>query len=74
MIKHPEIQIADQDLSRWQKLRVWLTALDEAFDYDPQTHIDATIRQLSTTVARLETRLSSLEQQHQPPTNLDGRR
>jgi hypothetical protein len=53
--------IAQENPSRWQKLLAWLTAFEQAMAYDPQEHVDATIRQLREEAARLETRVIELE-------------
>ena len=51
----------EQNASRWQKVRAWLTAIDEAIAYDPQEEADATIRQLRKSVSQLETKVANLE-------------
>ncbi len=56
-----ESAIAEQSTSRWQKLLAWLTAFEQAMNYDPQEHTNATLRQLREEVARLETRMIELE-------------
>ena len=61
MTEKIEAAIAEQSPSRWQKLNVWLTTYERAMNYDPQSHTDATIRQLREAVKRLETRVIELE-------------
>ena len=56
-----ESAIAEQSTWRWQKLLTWLTAFEQAMNYDPQEHTNATLRQLREEVARLETRMIELE-------------
>ena len=60
-----ESAITEQNPSRWQKLLAWLTAFEQAMDYDPQEHTDATIRQLGEEVARLEARVIELEERNE---------
>ncbi len=50
-----------QNLTRGQKLRAWLTALDQAMAYDPQEHADAMTRHLWQKVEQLEIRVIELE-------------
>ncbi len=61
-----ETPIAEQNPSRWQKLLARLTAFEQAMNYDPRAHTDATIRHLRQEVARLETRVAELEGRNQP--------
>ncbi len=56
-----ESAIAEQSTSRWQKLLAWLTAFEQAMNYDPQENTNAALRQLREEVARLETRMIELE-------------
>ena len=55
-----ESDYVEQNSSRWQKVRAWLTAIDEAIAYDPQVEADATIRQLRESVSQLETKVADL--------------
>ena len=56
-----ESDYVEQNSSRWQKVRAWLTAIDEAIAYDPYEQADATIRQLRESVSQLETKVADLE-------------
>ncbi len=61
MTEQKKFAIVEQNLTRWQKLLAWLTAFDQAMNYDPQANTDTTIRQLREGVARLETKVIALE-------------
>ncbi len=61
MTEQEKFAIVEQNLTRWQKLLAWLTAFDQAMNYDPQANTDTTIRQLREGVARLETKVIALE-------------
>ena len=61
MIEQKKSAIVEQNPTRWQKLLAWLTAFDQAMNYDPQANTDTTIRQLREGVARLETKVLALE-------------
>ncbi len=61
MIEQKKSAIVEQNPTRWQKLLAWLTAFDQAMNYDPQANTDTTIRQLREGVARLETKVIALE-------------
>ncbi len=61
MTENIEAAIVKQAPSRWQKLNAWLTTYERTMNYDPQSHTDATIRQLREAVTRLETRVIELE-------------
>ncbi len=61
MTRQIETAVAEQNPSRWQKLQAWLTAFEQAMNYDPQEHTDATIRHFREEVAQLETRVIELE-------------
>ena len=56
-----EATSAEQSPSRWQKLNVWLTTYERAMNYDPQSHTDATIRQLREAVKRKRSGLVKTE-------------
>ncbi len=60
-----ETPIAEKNPSRWQKLLVWLTTVEQVMAYDPQEHTDATIRQLRKAVAQLDARVIELEGRNQ---------
>ena len=51
-----ETAITEQNPSRWQKLLAWLTAFEEAMDYDPR---EASIKHLRAEVDRLNARLDA---------------
>ena len=51
----------EQDPSRWQKVRAWLTAIDAAIAYDPHEEADANLRQLRKSVMQLESQVAELE-------------
>ncbi len=51
----------DQNTTRWQTLRRWITAIDEGMNYDPQEHANGMIRHLWQKVEQLETRVNELE-------------
>ena len=53
-----ETTITAQDPSRWQKILAWLTAFEEAMDYDPQ---EASIKHLRAKVDQLNARLDEAE-------------
>lgn len=61
-----ETAIAEQAHSPWQKLLAWLTAFEQAMDYDPQEYADAGIKHLRTEVGRLNARLDEFEGRNQP--------
>ena len=61
MTEQKKSAIVEQNPTRWQKLLAWLTAFDQAMNYDPQSNTDTTIRQLREGVARLETKVLALE-------------
>ncbi len=61
MTEQKKSAIVEQNPTRWQKLLAWLTAFDQAMNYDTQTNTDTTIRQLREGVARLETKVLALE-------------
>ncbi len=61
MTKQIKTAIVEQNPTRWQKLLAWLTAFDQAMNYDPQANNDTTIRHLKEGVARLETKVTALE-------------
>ena len=61
MTEQKKSAIVEQNPTRWQKLLAWLTAFDQAMNYDPQANTDTTIRQLREGVARLETKVIALE-------------
>ncbi len=61
MTEQKKFALVEQNLTRWQKLLAWLTAFDQAMNYDPQANTDTTIRQLREGVARLETKVIALE-------------
>ena len=61
MTEQKKFAIVEQNPTRWQKLLAWLTAFDQAMNYDPQANTDTTIRQLREGVARLETKVIALE-------------
>jgi len=46
---------------RWGKLKMWLTAFEEATAYDPHVHAAETVRQLRMSVKSLEARVLELE-------------
>jgi len=50
--------------SRWQRLRLWSTAVAEAIDYDPQVRVEANMKQMRSEVDRLNARVIELEGQH----------
>ena len=50
--------------SRWQRFRLWSTAVAKAFDYDPQVQVEGNMKQLRSEVDRLNTRVIELEEQH----------
>ncbi len=58
-----QIETADEDqnTTRRQKLRAWITAIDEGMNYDPQEHANGMIRHLWQKVEQLETRVNELE-------------
>ncbi len=56
-----ETAIAEQNSSRWQKLKAWLTTFEQAMAYDHLEYTDATIRQLRKAVAQLDARVIELE-------------
>ena len=47
--------------TRWRRLLAWLTALEQAMDYDPQEHTDASVKHLREEVRRLAARLRDVE-------------
>ena len=57
-----ESAMVGQKPTRWQKLRTWLTAIDEVMNYDPQEYNYGAIRQLREAVAKLESRITELEE------------
>ncbi len=61
MTEQEKFASVEQNLTRWQKLLAWLTAFDQAMNYDLQANTDTTIRQLREGVARLETKVIALE-------------
>ena len=61
MTEQKKSAIVERNPTRWQKLLAWLTAFDQAMNYDPQASADTTIRQLREGVARLETKVLALE-------------
>ena len=58
-----QIEAADEDqqYTRLQKLRAWITAIDEGMNYDPQEHANGMIRHLWQKVEQLETRVNELQ-------------
>ena len=58
-----QIEAADEDQknTRLQKLRAWITAIDEGMNYDPQEHANGMIRHLWQKVEQLETRVNELQ-------------
>ena len=60
-----ETAIAQQNPSRWQKLKAWLTNFEQAMAYDHLEYTDESIRHLGEEVARLETRVIELEGRNQ---------
>jgi len=56
-----ESDYVEQNASRWQKVRAWLTAIDAAIAYDPQEEANATIRQLRKSISQLETKVADIE-------------
>lgn len=56
-----ETAITAQTPSRWQRLLAWLTAFEEAMDYDPQQEASASIKRLNAEVERLSARLDEAE-------------
>ena len=65
MTRQTKTAVAEQNSSRWQKLQAWLTAFEQAMNYDPQENTDATIRHFREKVAQLETRVIELEGRNQ---------
>ncbi len=61
MTEQKKFASVEQNPTRWQKRLAWLTAFDQAMNYDPQANTDTTIRQLREGVARLETKVIALE-------------
>ncbi len=53
-----ETAITEQNPSLWQKLLAWLTAFEEAMDYDPQ---EASIKHLRAEIDRLNARLDAAQ-------------
>ena len=60
-----ETAIAEQNPSRWQKLKAWLTTFEQAMAYGHLEYTDESIRHLREEVARLETRVIELEGRNQ---------
>ncbi len=48
-----------------EKLQAWLTAFEQAMNYDPQENTDTIIRHFRDEVAQLETRVIELEGRNQ---------
>ena len=66
MTTQTEQAFTEQKSSRWQKFQAWLTIVTKAIDYDPQTHADATIKNLKNEVIRLGIRVNELEERRDP--------
>ncbi len=48
-------------LTRFEKLWLWLRAIDDAFNYDPQEQLYEIHRRLNQRVERLQARVQDLE-------------
>ena len=68
MTEQTGFAIETQNPTRWQKVVAWLSAFEEAMNYDPQANTDATIGKLRQGVARLESRVIELERSNQQST------
>ena len=51
----------DRTHARWQSIKKWLTAIDDAMNYDPNEYADTMVRNLSKKVEQLETRVNEIE-------------
>ena len=62
-----EIEIANTEQGRtvWQKLAAWLTAFEQALDYDPQEYANARIAYLGAEIRKLTARLEAVEGDNQ---------
>ncbi len=54
-----------QDPTVWQKLAAWLSAFEQALDYDPQEYANARIERLGAEVQKLKARLEEIESSNQ---------
>lgn len=50
--------------TRWQKVKAWLLALEQAVDHDPHEHMEREFDDLRKYVVRLEARLDKLDALH----------
>ncbi len=55
----------EQDPTVWQKLAAWLSAFEQALDYDPQEYANARIEYLEAEVQKLTARLDDAEDSNQ---------
>ena len=51
----------DRKQTRWQSIKRWLTAIDDAMNYDPQEHANNVVRQLVRKTEQLESRMREIE-------------
>ena len=51
----------DRKQTRWQSIERWLTAINDAMNYDPQEYADTVVRQLVRKTEQLESRMHEIE-------------
>ena len=51
----------DRKQTRWQSIKRWLTAINDAMNYDPQEYADTVVRQLVRKTEQLESRMHEIE-------------